>query len=111
MIWRRAPVALLCLATMLSGASDAAWDSAWAGGVLRRTSAAEPATLDPLKTAGLNERGIVLDLFEGLTTYAADGRMVPGVATDWQVSEDGHLWTFHLRHDARWSNGDPLTSE
>ena len=107
MIWRRAPVALLCLATLLSSAHD----GAWADGVLRRTSAAEPATLDPLKTAGLNERGIVLDLFEGLTTYGADGRMVPGVATDWQVSADGRVWTFHLRHDAKWSNGDPLTAE
>lgn len=107
MVLRRALALLLCFATIGSSASG----TAWADGTLRRASAAEPATLDPLKTAGITERAIVLDLFEGLATYGVDGSVVPGVATGWEVSADGRHWIFHLRHDARWSNGDPLTAE
>jgi oligopeptide transport system substrate-binding protein len=104
---RRALAVLLWLAMIALSAGG----SAWAGGTLRRVSAAEPETLDPLKAAGLPERMIALDLFEGLVTYAGDGALVPGVAASWDVAPDGRRWTFHLRHDAKWSNGDPVTAE
>lgn len=51
-------------------------------------------------------------LFEGLTRYdpvTCEPR--PGVAERWEVSSDGLAWTFHLRADARWSNGDPVTAD
>ena len=98
---------LLCLATLWSGASG----EACAAGALRRANAAEPETLDPQKAAGLPELQVDLDLFEGLATYAADGGIVPGIATRWEISADGLCWTFHLRHDAKWSNGDPVIAE
>src|SRR5580658_282403 len=107
MILRRTLVALLCLSMFALDAAGAAR----AGGTLRRPSTPELGTLDPQKTPGIPERMIDLDLFEGLTTYAADGRVVPGAATAWEESADGRRWTFHLRHDAKWSNGDPLTAE
>ena len=40
-----------------------------------------------------------------------DGSNVPGVAASWETSADGKTWTFHLRDDARWSNGEPVTAQ
>ena len=51
------------------------------------------------------------DLFEGLVTLGEDGQTVPGVALTWDTSADGKTWTFHLRKDARWSNGQPVTAD
>jgi oligopeptide transport system substrate-binding protein len=61
--------------------------------------------------AVLLESGNVLrDMYEGLVRIGADLRPVPGVAERWEVSPDGLEYTFHLRANARWSNGDPVTS-
>ncbi|NOZ00965.1 MAG: peptide ABC transporter substrate-binding protein [Deltaproteobacteria bacterium] len=71
----------------------------------------EPETIDPSLAA--EEAGVTLarGLFEGLLNRpAGDGPMVPGVASSWMVSKDGLTWTFHLRPDARWSDGRPVTS-
>src|SRR5580658_7397986 len=70
-----------------------------------------PATLDPLLTAETQTQHVLDDLFEGLVALGIDGKPVPGVASDWAVSADGKTWTFHLRADARWSNGAPLTAQ
>jgi len=69
----------------------------------------EPASLDPVKAVGLPEIQVIRDLFEGLTNQDAEGNIVPGVAKSWQ-SNDNKTWTFTLRKDARWSNGDPVTA-
>lgn len=69
----------------------------------------EPASLDPVKAVGLPEIQVIRDLFEGLTNQDAAGNIVPGVAQSWQ-SNDNKTWTFTLRKDARWSNGDPVTA-
>lgn len=52
---------------------------------------------------------VARQVFEGLLTQNADGSLRPGVATEWS-SEDNQTWTFTLRDDARWSNGDPVTA-
>lgn len=67
-------------------------------------------TLDPAlneETAGFHA---IRQLFEGLVTQDSSGNLRPGVATDWS-SEDNTTWTFTLRDDATWSNGDPVTAE
>ncbi len=69
----------------------------------------EPASLDPIKVVGLPEAQVVRDLFEGLVNEDANGRVIPGVATRWQTN-DNRTFVFHLRRDARWSNGDPVTA-
>lgn len=69
----------------------------------------EPASLDPAKAVGLAEIQVIRDLFEGLTNQDAQGKSVPGVATQWQTT-DNKTWIFTLRKDARWSNGDPVTA-
>jgi len=71
---------------------------------------AEPQTLDPHRAEGVPASNILRDLYEGLTIEAPDGSVVPGVAKRWDVSADGRTYTFYLRDDARWSNGDPVTA-
>ncbi len=71
---------------------------------------AEPETLDPALITGQPEGRIANALFEGLVAFNAQGRPEPGVAERWDISEDGRVYTFHLRADARWSNGDPVTA-
>lgn len=72
---------------------------------------AEPESLDPALITGQPEGRIVYALFEGLTHFNAAGEAVPGVAERWEISPDGRVYTFYLRPDARWSNGDPVTAE
>jgi oligopeptide transport system substrate-binding protein len=69
-----------------------------------------PATLDPLLSTETATQHILDDLFEGLVALGIDGQPVPGVASDWTVGTDGKTWTFHLRANARWSNGKPVTA-
>ena len=59
---------------------------------------------------GQPEGRLALALFEGLTAYDARGQVVPGVAETWEISPDGRAYTFHLRRNARWSNGDQVTA-
>jgi oligopeptide transport system substrate-binding protein len=68
--------------------------------------------LDPNTNIDTTTETILNGLFEGLVGVAADGlTVVPGVASSWDVSPDGLVYTFHLRPDARWSNGAPVTSD
>ena len=79
--------------------------------VLRRDNGEEPGTLDPHLAEGVPAANILRDLFEGLTAESPEGEVVPGAAERWTVSPDGLTYTFHLRREARWSNGDPLLAE
>jgi oligopeptide transport system substrate-binding protein len=76
----------------------------------RRGNTAEPQTLDPILSSGVQEFEIISDLMVGLMTQAPDARPVPGMATRWETSADGLTWTFHLR-EAQWSDGVPVTAE
>jgi oligopeptide transport system substrate-binding protein len=78
--------------------------------ILRKGNGAEPETLDPHRSESVIASNILRDLFEGLTLEAADGRIVPGAAERWEVSADGLTYTFFMRRDGRWSNGDPVTA-
>jgi oligopeptide transport system substrate-binding protein len=71
----------------------------------------EPSSLDPHKLFSDLEGGIAMDLLEGLTTLSAADSAIPGVAERWETSPDGLDWTFHIRADARWSDGKPVTAE
>lgn len=78
--------------------------------VLHRGNDTDPATLDHHRTQTVSEGRILKDLYEGLVTQDAKGEAVPGVAESWTVSDDGLTYTFTLREDAKWSNGDPVTA-
>jgi oligopeptide transport system substrate-binding protein len=72
----------------------------------------EPEYLDPGKIADSQSGVLATQLFEGLTKFhPKDGHLVQGVATHWEVSEDNRNFRFHLRSDARWSDGKPVTAE
>jgi oligopeptide transport system substrate-binding protein len=71
----------------------------------------EPNDLDPHVCDSHETSHIIMALFEGLTQYdAKTSEPVPAAAERWESSPDGLRWTFHLRKDARWSNGDLLTA-
>ena len=104
---------LLCLILSFSLQAEGKPDPAQLAGeqVLHRGNGAEVQTLDPHKAEGVPSSNILRDLYEGLTIEAPDGRVIPGAAESWQISDDGRTYTFHLRRNARWSNGDPVTAE
>ncbi|MGY0398853.1 MAG: peptide ABC transporter substrate-binding protein [Ostreibacterium sp.] len=77
--------------------------------VLRRGNGAEPKTLDPQINRGVAGSNILRDLFEGLVAEDKDGKLVPGIAKNWDVSQDGKTYTFHLR-DSYWTDGTPVTA-
>jgi oligopeptide transport system substrate-binding protein len=78
--------------------------------VIYRGNGEEPQTLDPHLAAGVAAAHVLRDLFEGLTTEAPDGSIIPGAASRWNISRDGRTYTFYIDRNARWSNGDPLTA-
>jgi len=70
----------------------------------------ESPSFDPGLTEDVDGSAIARDLFEGLMNQDADGNLIPGVATGFEVSEDGTVYTFTLRDNAKWSNGDAVTA-
>jgi len=71
---------------------------------------AEPQSLDPSIITGQLEGRICNALFEGLTARNAYGETVPGMAESWTANQSNTRFTFNIRREARWSNGDPLTA-
>ncbi|MDG5497109.1 peptide ABC transporter substrate-binding protein [Niveispirillum sp. BGYR6] len=101
----------LTMALMLASASlTAATAPAWAEKVLHRGNGAEPETLDPAKSSGVPDSWIQYDLFEGLLIPDGSDKLIPGAAEKWDISPDGLVYTFHLRRNAKWSDGTPVTA-
>ena len=82
-------------------------------GIMLVGNVAEPRALDLQLVTGVPENKIISSLFEGLIADhpSEDETMVPGVATRWEHNADMSEWVFHLRPDAKWSDGSPLTAE
>ena len=78
--------------------------------ILVRGAGPEPDSLDPQKARGFEAQSILRDLCEGLTTLDRQARVAPGTARSWSATRDGLTYTFDLRQDARWSNGDRLVA-
>ena len=70
----------------------------------------ELSSLDPQIVEDVTGSEFARDLFEGLMSQDEDGNLVPGVATGYEVSDDKLTYTFTLRPEAKWSNGDPVTA-
>ncbi len=106
--------AFLCLfVTTQSGCTKRETDAARGvrEQVLHRGLSADPSGLDPHLITGLPEINVVSALFEGLVGEdPVSGQPVPAVAQRWDISSDGLVWTFHLRANACWSNGKPVTA-
>ena len=70
----------------------------------------EVESLDPQVATDGTSFEVIANYTDGLTQMDADGAAVPAIAESWDVSEDGTIYTFHLREDANWSNGEPVTA-
>lgn len=79
--------------------------------VLRRGNGPDVESLDPHRVEGVAAADVMRDLYEGLVSTGLDAEPIPGVAERWEISDDAMHYRFHLRRDARWSNGDPVTAE
>jgi oligopeptide transport system substrate-binding protein len=108
-----AAASTLALVAACSGGSGpgAASTSASQENILLRGNGPDPDSLDPQRARSTESQTILRDLCEGLTTLAKDASPAPGVAKEWSVSPDGKTYTFLLRAQARWSNGDKVVAE
>ena len=70
----------------------------------------EHSSVDPQVVEDVTGSEIVRDLFEGLMNQDEDGNLVPGVATGYTTNDTKDVYTFTLRDDAKWSNGDPVVA-
>ncbi len=112
---RHVPYRLVCLGVGLLvvgilGCSEP-HTPANAGEVLHRGLSGEPATLDPADAADTYSHEVMEDLYEGLTSESPSGAVIPGVASSWTVNASGTQYTFQLRADAKWSNGQPVRAQ
>jgi oligopeptide transport system substrate-binding protein len=78
---------------------------------LRRGNGPDPDSLDPHKARAMESMVVLRDLFEGLTRLDREAAPIPGQAESWSVSSDSLVYTFKLRPNLQWSNGDPLVAE
>ena len=96
-----------------AAASDAAPADTTAAGdsVLNVMVEVEVESLDPQVATDGTSFEVIANYTDGLTQMDADGAAVPAIAESWDISEDGTVYTFHLREDANWSNGEPVTAD
>ena len=79
--------------------------------ILRTNNQSEPGSLDPALAQGTHESWVLDHTFEGLMKIDPDGQIVEGMAESYEISDDDLTYTFTLRDDIKWSNGDPVTAE
>ena len=97
----------LLLALALGGCTGEVEQS---GVVLQRGTPADPESLDQHRARSTQAADVLRDIGEGLFTYSPSGELLPAAAERWEASADGLTYTFYLRADARWSNGEPVTA-
>ena len=121
---RRRPISLqaaavmIMMAVLLAGCVTDNVPSTYYGQIIvprlqefRWSDGGLPQTFDPAFAAAPPDTDAVRALFEGLTDYdPVTLAPVPGVATRWESSADSRVWTFYLREDAKWSNGEAVTA-
>ncbi|WP_323015267.1 peptide ABC transporter substrate-binding protein [Devosia sp.] len=90
------------MALMMSTAASAV--------TLQMHNGADPGSIDPHKASGDWENRVIGDYIEGLLTEDAAGDAIAGQAESWDISEDGTVYTFHLRDGITWSDGVPVTA-
>ncbi|MGL5753227.1 MAG: ABC transporter substrate-binding protein [Paraclostridium sp.] len=78
--------------------------------VLNTTNSTDITSLDAAKIKDSLSRQVTLNTMEGLVRMDKELNTVPGVAKEWEMSEDGKTWTFKLREDSEWSNGESVTA-
>jgi len=98
----------LCMSIVISACGDGS--EPYEGTTLNRGLVGEPDNFDQHANRSVQGHRVLIDLFEGLLRYSASGELEGGVAESWSVSDDGMVYRFDLRSDAKWSNGEPITA-
>ena len=102
----------LCLAGCSEPGNDGASDAVTSTQqVFHRGNGADPESLDPHKSSDHNSAEILRDLYEGLVGETPDAELIAGGAESWTISDDGLVYSFQLRKNAKWSNGDPVVAQ
>lgn len=78
---------------------------------LNLTLAGDIPSLNISKASDMDSFHMLTNTMEGLTRVDAKGVATPAMAESWEQSEDGKTWTFKIRKNAKWSNGDPVTAK
>ena len=106
-----AMVVIMVIATLAACSTPGSDDSSSEGGekVFRYSVQTEPTTFDLTKGNSIGDNEIQHAITEGLTRNTG-GNVTPGIAESWDISDDGCVYTFHLR-DANWSDGQPITAQ
>ena len=107
--FRKVLVALLSV-MMIATLFGATAVSADQGGDIYVMFATNVMSLDTNLATDGDSFEIIADCIDGLTQMDAEGAAIPAIAESWDVSEDGCTYTFHLREDAFWTNGEPVTA-
>ena len=89
---------------------NGAEENAKYGGTLILACLSECLSFNPLLTTGGDRQARVTQIFNGLVTLDWDGNPIPDLAESWEVSEDGLSYTFHLRNNVKWHDGEDFTS-
>lgn len=100
--------ALLVLSGAAFAASPMAGETLAADQTFTYQDIDESPSIDPGMVEDVSGSAVARNLFEGLMNQDADGNLIPGVATGYDISDDKLTYTFHLRDNAKWSNGDPV---
>ncbi len=111
-------IVLVALSSILAGCSTSA-DSRYFGlttppkdNVMRYVSGSEPESLDPQFVTGQPEARLMMAIYEGLVEYHPKTmEPIPAIAESWEKNADGTEYLFHLRKNAKFSNGDPITAK
>jgi oligopeptide transport system substrate-binding protein len=89
---------------------DDSGDGSPAVPTLHRGLVTDPESVDPQKARSTQAAEVLRDIGEGLVGYSAEGKLVGAAAESWTISDDGLTYTFLIRDNARWSNGDALSA-
>jgi oligopeptide transport system substrate-binding protein len=79
--------------------------------VMRWSAGASVPTLDPQRSTDTTSSTVIYQMFDAPYKFDAEGLIQPLAATSYEVSDDGTVYTIHLREDAMWSDGVPVTAQ
>lgn len=105
---------VLCMVFALAACGGGTNDATTGDGVVDVCVASEPESIDPAHNTAVDGAIMIQHAFEGLIKWVDDGKgnatLAPGMAESWDKSDDELTWTFHIREDAVWSDGEPVTA-
>jgi len=110
---KKSKLLILALTVALSASVFAGCSSGsqTASKVVKINIGADPKTIDPGLNNSVEGSHVIVNAFEGLTNIDKNEKVIPGVAEKWDVSTDGVKYTFHLRNNAKWSDGQAVKAK